>query len=326
MRLARLAKINKCTYSRYVDDITFSTSRKDFPSDLAIPLPGSTTNWKLGVALREKIERSGFKINDKKTQMQWKGSRQVTTGLLVNDKVNIRPEYYLTARSMCHQLFSYGIYYRMMPATVIGGTPVKEVITSLNPLQGILTHIAQVKGRSDLRKPVEKKAEPTAIRKLYRDFLFYKNFVALGAPLILSEGKTDPIYLKAAIRKLPAFQPSPGEMKAGNFVFTIRFMNYSHTVHDVLQLGGGTGDFKHFIIKYNATMKRFAHTPLRYPVVILIDNDDRAKEIFSVAKNHGATKISLSSTDAFYHLGLSVRLGTHVQRPSLRVSSMTDAA
>ncbi len=282
--MAKLAKINKCTYSRYVDDITFSTSRKDFPSDLAIPLLGSTNNWELGTALREKIKHSGFKINDKKTRMQWKGSRQVTTGLLVNEKVNIRPEYYIKARSMCHNLFSHGTYYRIIPATAIGGTPEKKVITNLDLLQGILTHIAQVRGHSDLRKPVDKKAEPTAIRKLYRDFLFYKNFVALSAPLILSEGKTDPIYLKAAIRKLPAFQPSLGEMKADKFVYSIRFMNYSHTIHDVLQLGGGTGDFKHFIIKYGKTMERFRHAPLACPVVILIDNDEGAKEVFSVAK------------------------------------------
>ena len=31
-RLARFAKTHKCTYSRYADDITFSTSRKGFPA------------------------------------------------------------------------------------------------------------------------------------------------------------------------------------------------------------------------------------------------------------------------------------------------------
>ena len=33
-RLARFARLYKCTYSRYADDITFSTSRKDFPAEL----------------------------------------------------------------------------------------------------------------------------------------------------------------------------------------------------------------------------------------------------------------------------------------------------
>jgi len=53
-------------------------------------VPGTTGEWQLGTELREKIEHSGFKINDKKTRMQFRGSRQVTTGLMVNEKVNIR--------------------------------------------------------------------------------------------------------------------------------------------------------------------------------------------------------------------------------------------
>jgi RNA-directed DNA polymerase len=101
-RLARFAKMHKSTYSRYADDITFSTSRKDFPPELAFPVPGTTGEWQLGTELREKIEHSGFKINDKKTRMQFRGSRQVTTGLMVNEKVNIRQEYWRQARHMCH--------------------------------------------------------------------------------------------------------------------------------------------------------------------------------------------------------------------------------
>jgi RNA-directed DNA polymerase len=141
-RLARFAKIHKCTYSRYADDITFSTSRKDFPPALAFPVPGATGKWQLGVELREKIEHSGFKINDKKTRMQFRGSRQVTTGLMVNEKVNIRQEYWRTARQMCHALFATGKYYRMVTATLAGGAsddpPVKQEITTLNSIGGIL--------------------------------------------------------------------------------------------------------------------------------------------------------------------------------------------
>ena len=61
-RLARFAKIYKCTYSRYADDITFSTSRKDFPPELAFVVPGTEAEWHLGRELRGKIEHSGFRI------------------------------------------------------------------------------------------------------------------------------------------------------------------------------------------------------------------------------------------------------------------------
>ena len=37
MRLVRLASESGCTYSRYADDLTFSTNKKDFPEDIAVP-------------------------------------------------------------------------------------------------------------------------------------------------------------------------------------------------------------------------------------------------------------------------------------------------
>jgi RNA-directed DNA polymerase len=119
--LARLFKAHKCTYSRYADDLTVSTGRRDSPAPLALPVPNTTSQWQLGDALITEIDHSGFKINTRKTRMQFRGSRQVTTGLLVNEKVNIRPEYHRAARAMCQALFSRGEYYRLMPATLLDG-------------------------------------------------------------------------------------------------------------------------------------------------------------------------------------------------------------
>ena len=193
-RLARFAKTYKCKpHSRYADDITFSTSRKDFPPEIAVPTAGAA--WQVSDELRARIKDAGFEINDKKTRMQFRGSRQVTTGLMVNEKVNIRQEYFRAARHMCKALFTTGSYYRMVPATLAGGAigdpPIKEVITSLNPLGGTLAHIYQVKNTVDLRDDDMKKAKPTATRSLYFRFLFYENFVAHTMPLIVPEGKTD---------------------------------------------------------------------------------------------------------------------------------------
>ena len=143
VRLVRFAKKNKCTYSRYADDITFSTNRKDFPTALAIPNPEKSSHWQLGDPLVKEIHRAGFKINVNKTRLQFRGSRQVTTGLIVNEKVNIRSEYYRTARAMCHSLFSTGSYYISDPET-----PVE----ALNKIEGILNHINYIKDQSDPRK------------------------------------------------------------------------------------------------------------------------------------------------------------------------------
>ena len=67
-----------------------------------------------------------------------------------------------------------------------------------------------------------------------------------------------------------------------------------------MQLGGGTGDLKFFIIRYRENAVKFVHAPFAHPVIMVIDNDDGAKEIFSVARNNGATGISWASKDPFY--------------------------
>jgi RNA-directed DNA polymerase len=311
-RLARFAKVYKCTYSRYADDITFSTSRRDFPPELAFPLPGATAEWQLGSELMEKIEHSGFKINEKKTRMQLRGSRQVTTGLMVNEKVNIRQEYWRATRQMCQALFTTGSYFRMVPATLMGGAPgdpsAKQVITSLNPIAGVLAHIYQVKEHGDLREAKEKKDKPTAARSLFRRFLFYKNFVALDRPLIVPEGNTDSIYLRCAIRKLAAYHPQLGTIVGGKFQSKIRLMNYSSTTHEVLELGRGAGHLKTLIEKYQKSVLGFRHAPLMFPVIVLVDNDDGGKKLFPLAKTKAGVDISYQSTDNFYYLGLNLYL------------------
>jgi RNA-directed DNA polymerase len=313
IRLVRLAKSHKCTYSRYADDITFSTNAKSFPSEVATPVVGTDHEWTLGSALVKEITKAGFLINPAKTRMQYRGSRQVTTGLLVNEKPNILPEYYRTVRAMCWSLFNTGSYYRVVPAALAGAKPddpsVREVATSLATLQGMLGHIYYVRNQVDIRTPPEKKGDKsaTATRKLYIRFLFFRNFVVAAKPLIIPEGKTDSIYLRAAIEKLTAYHPQLGVIEKGKFKPAVKFMNFSRTIHDVLQIGNGNGDLKHFIRKYPEVLKTFRHQPLPNPIIVLIDNDKGGAELFPIAKNLGA-EISLTSREPFYRIAPNLYL------------------
>ncbi|MDH2347259.1 retron Ec67 family RNA-directed DNA polymerase/endonuclease [Bradyrhizobium sp. SSUT77] len=311
IRLVRLAKQHKCTYSRYADDITFSTSRANFPPELAAQA-GAAGEWQLGPLLTSEIQRAGFSIHNEKTRMQVRGSRQLTTGLLVNEKVNIRPEYYRTTRSMCSALFSTGEYYQMIPAAAAGGKAsdpdVKLTIQSPASLEGRLGHIYQVRNSVDRRASADKKKNSTATRELYHKFLFYKNFVALQKPLVITEGKTDAIYLKCAIQRLSSFHGKLAATVDGKLKLNISFLNFTSTVHDVLQLGGGTGDFKFFMLRYNELINEFKHAPLLHPVILLIDNDEGAKEVFSVAKGLGVKDISHASMDQFYRIHANLYL------------------
>ena len=300
VRLVRLAQKYKCTYSRYADDITFSTNLKDFPPALAKQNPEKLQHWELGSPLIEEIHNAGFKINNDKTRMQLRVSRQETTGLIVNKKVNIRSEYYRKARAVCHQLFSTGNYYISDP---------ENTLESLNKIEGILSHIyyikisAPEKNKKKSSTPKKnKKGELTAIQKLYKKFLFYKHFVALEKPLIVTEGKTDPIYLRCAIRKLKKYHPRLGKVVDGKFSSAVRFLGHSDATKKVLELGGGTGNLNRFFNTYEETINSFKFKPLAHPVIILIDNDEGTKGVFNTIKDKFKNEISLETSEPFYHL------------------------
>lgn len=48
MRLVKLAKRERCTFSRYVDDITFSTNQVGFPPEIAVRDPQAVGGWRVG--------------------------------------------------------------------------------------------------------------------------------------------------------------------------------------------------------------------------------------------------------------------------------------
>jgi RNA-directed DNA polymerase len=106
MHLVRLASAVGCTYSRYADDLTFSTNKKIFPPEIAEPSQTTPHLWIPGKELQRRIIYSGFKINAAKTRMQYRTSRQEVTGLVVNEKINVREEYRRPVRAMVHSLLT----------------------------------------------------------------------------------------------------------------------------------------------------------------------------------------------------------------------------
>ena len=309
IRMARLSRHHGCRYTRYADDLTFSTNEKEFPAGMAVAVGAAGDVWQAGPDLVDAVTRAGYALNPAKTRLQSNQSRQTVTGLVVNQQVNVRSEYYRTVRSMCSELFNTGSYYRMLPAHFAGGVAgdpdVKDVRAGragLAPLQGMLEHVYQVRNHYDERDSKEKKADPTATRKLYHKFLFYRNFVALERPLVIPEGKTDTIYLKAAIERLPAFHPRLGEVVGGVYRHALDFQRFSSKVHDILQLGGGTGDFLFFMKSYRSNLDRYRFRAMRQPVILLIDNDGGADNVFKEALKLGVPAIALKSTAPFYRL------------------------
>ena len=300
-RLARFAKLHRVTYSRYADDITFSTNAKSFPAAIAIGGTAPSDPWILADPLIAKIEGSGFTINQAKTRMQVSASRQMVTGLTVNEKVNISQSYWRGVRSMCHALFATGSYH----SPSADPADPKSVHTSLRPLRGALGHVFYVKSQSHIRpegEPWSKKKPPIIFgQKTHEDFYFYDYFVAPQHPLIVTEGLTDPVYLRNAIRRMPTFQPRLGFKSSDGFEYNVRFFNYENTIHKLLRMGGSDA-LKNIAITYDKRLARYAHRPFSHPVILLLDNDLGLSEFSSAVLNKLGKTINIHTTSPFYHL------------------------
>lgn len=98
--IQRYARSNALKYTRYADDLTFSSTKKSAARFLInisknneiIPNPN----------LQQIIENNGFRINAEKTGIFSQGTRQTVTGVVVNEKCNFKREDYRYMRLLFH--------------------------------------------------------------------------------------------------------------------------------------------------------------------------------------------------------------------------------
>lgn len=106
--LTELAEENSCYYTRYADDITFSFSHGISRNN------GSIVYTEDGVVhpghrLASIINSNGFIINNKKTRLQSNRQRQVVTGLVVNEKENVKREFLKQTMAMLYAWKKFGL-------------------------------------------------------------------------------------------------------------------------------------------------------------------------------------------------------------------------
>ena len=141
-RLSGLAKRFGLHFSRYADDITFSSMRNvyaekgDFRQELV-----------------RIINDQGFTINEAKTRLQKLGSRQEVTGIIVSNKLNVTRKYVREIRSLLYKWEKYGYsaaIARFLPKYKAEKGHVKKDNPNLtNVLDGKLMYLKMVKGDSD---------------------------------------------------------------------------------------------------------------------------------------------------------------------------------
>ena len=141
-RLAGLAKRFGVVYSRYADDITFSSMHNVYH-----------VSGEFRKELKRIVEGQGFTINEAKTRLQKLGSRQEVTGIIVSEKLNVSQKYVRDIRNILYIWRKYGYdtafnkffpKYKEAKGHVKKGNP-----DMVNVLDGKLMYLKMVKSEND---------------------------------------------------------------------------------------------------------------------------------------------------------------------------------
>lgn len=141
-RLAGLAKRFGLRYTRYADDITFSSMHYVY-----------APNGEFRTELCRIITEQGFIINEDKTRLQKIGARQEVTGVIVSQKLNVAQKYVRDIRNILYIWDRYGYSVAMskfLPKYKAEKGHVKKGNPDLtNVIDGKLLYLKMVKGKED---------------------------------------------------------------------------------------------------------------------------------------------------------------------------------
>jgi RNA-directed DNA polymerase len=133
--LLQFCKQEALTYTRYADDLSFSSPNEVKPEQIA--------------AIRSVILRHGFVINEKKFRLTGKGRKQTVTGLVVNEKLNIDRHLLKQIRAMLFDLQSKGIDQAARKHFGLKEVSQKDGLRFIQRLEGFINFVGQIKGKSD---------------------------------------------------------------------------------------------------------------------------------------------------------------------------------
>jgi S1-C subfamily serine protease len=146
--------INYCNlynikYSRYADDLTFSTSKSNLPKGF---LYLNENKYVVGKTIEKIIKKQSFEINDKKTYIARKYNRQIVTGLITNKKPNLPNEVIKRVRAILYNTIKDGIESQVRKMYNLNDKDdYNQYINSFyNHLRGLLNYISMIRGKDDL--------------------------------------------------------------------------------------------------------------------------------------------------------------------------------
>ncbi|WHO74875.1 reverse transcriptase domain-containing protein [Rhizobium sp. BT03] len=144
--LQLIAKKAHCIYTRYADDITFSSYQPLSPLfEGIVPPAGNFDPEMLMPRLKAAFVNNGFKLNASKVHYADRYSRRIVTGLKINEGLNVDRRFVRDVRSALYSVEKDGLAAAQKTfVDDYGGTcPIDSY------LKGKIAWIGSVKGRSD---------------------------------------------------------------------------------------------------------------------------------------------------------------------------------
>ncbi len=134
--LKEFTKENNLSYSRYADDLSFSSNE--------------LINAVQINQLRDVINQCGFAINEKKVRMTPANRKQTVTGIVVNEKVNIDRKLLKNIRAMAFDLRKNGVEAATRKHFDLKGiVDIKYKAMFMARLEGYINFVGQIRGRTD---------------------------------------------------------------------------------------------------------------------------------------------------------------------------------
>lgn len=285
-QILKLSKKYNLYYTRYADDLSFSTNNQyfiinkdDFISELT-----------------KLLEKNGFSINNSKTRVMSYDKRQEVTGLTVNKVINVSKYYYKKVRAMVDHFIIHGYFYTS-----------DEKIYDIDRLLSRLLYLCYIEDlkknerntafwkdyelngevliQNNYEEKIKKKYNYKILSERERTLqklIIYKYFYYMNHPLIFVEGKTDIRYINAYLKskkeskkeyrnyiygnQIPQkfkyymsedYLDFDGGVKIGNFIYNL-YYDYYHIAksYDRILLNKHTNMTKSKKIK-NKELKKF---------------------------------------------------------------------
>lgn len=269
-----LAKRHRCTYTRYADDMTFSFSVRN-----AANLPVNICTYDGGIAtvgaeLREIIKLHSFTLNEAKTRISSRHTRQEVTGLTINEFPNVPRKFIDTVRGALHAWKAHGYLAAEKGwqdrVNASADKPLKDMIWPRqnrlskppklhNLLWGKLLYLRMVRSERD--------ALYNRLAQRYNDLITKekatnKNFMAASLPIIFEvhqkEHVAKAIYVvewmgDAQIKGKPEFETEP--VGSQGTAFAYRQSNMLITCEHVLRCALENSEMGDVSTAKNAVLK-----------------------------------------------------------------------